>query len=95
MTGEDRYWLKKRKLSFRERVKIWFDGLMDAIKWVPPREVSKYVLLRPGDPGYEIAVYRMDPNPVRYTFTEHGFVREDPSEMGTEENPEWNTPHGV
>lgn len=42
-------------LSRRERIAVWWRGVLDALSESPPTERSRQVKVMPGEPGFETA----------------------------------------
>ncbi len=94
MNEESRFRVELVRMTPWQRVRDWWHGVREAIRNTPETHYSKWIHVKPGDPGYEDATwgYVTDPNPLRYKFEKGQFVQVDMTEATTELNPNWTTP---
>jgi len=85
---EFRYTLEAHRYTKWQRIRIWFNGVVEAIKTVPSKSYSEWILLHPGDTRYETAPWRsiMHSNPLRYKYENGEWIQVNPSEESTEIN---------
>lgn len=62
-----RYNTVRYNYTWGNRVRLWWVGVWNAVCTLPPHNGIYWQLLRPGDPGYEDALYAaaIDPEPYR------------------------------
>ncbi len=94
MNEEIRYRVELVRMTPLQRIADWWDGVREAMLETPETHYSKWILVKPGEVGYEDAPFsfQTDPNPLRYKFEKGEFVQVDMTEATTELNPNWVTP---
>lgn len=67
-----RYRIEPRPRPFMERLRIWFYTIKDAICDFPEATTSKYVEVKPDDPGYENAPFSFQiiGTPLRFDYVD-------------------------
>src|SRR5882762_11521447 len=85
---EFRYRSETRPYTKWQRITIWFNGVIEAIKSVPDKDYSEFVEVHPGEPGYDDAPWKsvVAPNPLRWRFENGQFIQVDPENESTTVN---------
>lgn len=89
--SEVRYRVEWHDYTVFQRLRIWWRGILDAVKTVPDRKYGEYVQVQKGEFGYEDAPWSsvVCSNPLRYRFENGEYVQVDPESEPTEVNPDW------
>lgn len=87
-----RYGTVKHSYTNWQRIMIWFNGVVQAIRTVPDRDYSDFVLVRPGEAGYDDAPFGcvVDDSAPRYRIENGEWIQVNPTEEPTEINPDWH-----
>ncbi len=96
MNEEFRYRTEQVPLTLRQRADIWWKGVVDAIRAKPETHWTRWIQVKEGEAGYDIAgfTWRTESNPMRFRYEkENGtWVRVDTIDDSEVVNPSWHNP---